>query len=156
MNYFTSVRWCDTVIQLVHMSWTHLSNYRLICDAFCLRLVTKYHREIKRVYIIKSWFPYIGLKLLETCLWRLRPWNKNIKLLVNICFRKYLRNKWSRCTHLSAPYCCASRERNTHWKFMWNSFSHEVKCAWIEISFFSSFGTRSCRITSYANKIKIT
>lgn len=32
------------------MSWTHLSNYRLICDAFCLRLVTKYHREIKRVY----------------------------------------------------------------------------------------------------------
>lgn len=134
MNYFTSVRWCDTVIQLVHMSWTHLSNYRLICDAFCLRLVTKYHREIKRVYIIKSWFPYIGLKLLETCLWRLRPWNKNIKLLVNICFRKYLRNKWSRCTHLSAPYCCASRERNTHWKFIftWS----EMRMNWNFIFFF--------------------
>lgn len=133
MNYFTSVRWCDTVIQLVHMSWTHLSNYRLICDAFCLRIWQSITERL-RGSIIKSWFPYIGLKLLETCLWRLRPWNKNIKLLVNICFRKYLRNKWSRCTHLSAPYCCASRERNTHWKFIftWS----EMRMNWNFIFFF--------------------
>lgn len=134
MNYFTSVRWCDTVIQLVHMSWTHLSNYRLICDAFCLRLVTKYHREIKRVYnqILISLYRFKTVRNVSVAA-------TTLKQKVNTCFRKYLRNKWSRCTHLSAPYCCASRERNTHWKFMWNSFSHEVKCAWIEISFFFFF-----------------
>lgn len=46
-----------------------------------------------------------------------------------------------------------SRERNTHVKFMWNSFSYEVKSTWIEISLFCG---RSYRIISYANKMKIT
>lgn len=97
------------------MSWTHLSNYRLICDAFCLRLVTKYHREIKRVYnqILISLYRFKTVRNVSVAA-------TTLKQKVNIYEIS------DQDAHICLPRIVVPRVKGTP---TGNSFSHEVKCA---------------------------